>query len=148
MFRKEFALLGLVFGLFVYGSIAFPDGVIQSSIRGTANIPTAESLGGWGAIATLMFIMTAGIILVVAATSLLALLMKQKNLREVAEAYGVDADSLAGMTPMEAYQMLSEQYAHNVVFEKGEAERHEPAFVSRGMYIRPAYANLKTEPTA
>ncbi len=138
MFRKEFALFGAIFGLFLYASIAFPGGVVQSVKAGTANVPTAESVGGWGALIGFLFFIAASLLIAVAAVGALVLLIKRKNLEEVALAYNVGVESLRDMEPMQACEALNEKYPRSVL--RSEEASGVPAYVSRGVYIAPAFS--------
>lgn len=107
IFRKEFAILGVIFGCFIFGSMAFPGGVVQSSANGTANIPSVDAFGGWNA--TIIFFLFMALIMfgTILMTCVVLVSIRLKNLEEVAIAYNVDVAGLEGMTPMQAAQMLN-----------------------------------------
>jgi hypothetical protein len=107
IFRKEFAFLGVIFGCFIFASMAFPGGVVQSSANGTVNIPNVKALGGWNA--TIIFFLFMALIMLgtILMTGIVLASVRLKNLEEVAIAYNVGVTGLKGMTPMQAAQMLN-----------------------------------------
>lgn len=117
-FHFGFAVLGLILGLFFYLSLAFPEGAVQSLYRGTANIPTVESVGGWSNFAVLLTLVAVALIVPIIGVSVLAWIIRRKNLRDVAEAFGVDVSKVAGMSPMEAHEFLSKRMTVlDIIFE-------------------------------
>lgn len=107
IFRKEFAFLGVIFGCFIFASLAFPGGVVQSSVDGTANIPHVETFGDLYSAVVLFLFMALMMLGTVLIAGVVMTLIRLKNLEEVAIAYDVDVKDLKGMTPMQAAQMLN-----------------------------------------
>ena len=121
IFRKEFVILGVIFGLCIYGSIAIPGGYVESTTNSTARIPTIENSGGVVPVAGFLMIGAGIMLATIIATSVVIFFIRQANLVGVAEAYGVDPDALAGMSPMEAAEMLNEKLeTHNQIIESAK----------------------------
>ena len=102
MFRKEFFILGVIFGCFMFGSMAFPGGVVESSANGSAHVPTVASVGGWVEFGKMLAVIGLGMGGTILLTGIGLMLMRMRILRNVAEAWDVDVDALKGKTPMEA----------------------------------------------
>lgn len=107
MFRKEFALLGVMFGCFFFASLAFPGGVVESTANGTANIPSVQSVGGWGGFGTLLLVFGGAMLGTITIVSIGLMVVRRKNLDEVAEAFEVPVEMIEGMTPMQAADALT-----------------------------------------
>ena len=101
-FLKEFIILGVIFGCFIFGSMAFPGGAVESTANHTNHIPTVQSFGGWLETTKLFLVIAGGMLATILMTSIGLMLMRMRILRNVAEAWDVDVDSLKGKTPMEA----------------------------------------------
>ena len=61
MFRKEFAILGVIFGCFIFFSMAFPNGVVESTAQGCVKCAGMPSWDSVIASAIALFVVTFGL---------------------------------------------------------------------------------------
>lgn len=108
-FGKSFAFLGVIFGCFVFASMVFPGGVVESTANGTVNTPGVATFGGLGGMIGFLLLMALTMLGMILLTGFVLAWVRMKNRADVAVAYGVDLESFGGMTPMQVAEMLNQR---------------------------------------